>query len=174
MDSLFSTNFIYDNMLWCWYKTMLYSSVSSNRFLICTCMEKPDIEVLFFTILRKDDLISFIILIIVVIAITSDSTKIYISIWFIPEIEREHDKLLPYSPSIWKGRNETAIDHIPFFFFILLLCSDNLIDDSSAFTYCIRSEFRNNIWSIYIIRITDMLDRPNYLIYHILIIILHI
>ena len=113
---------------------MLDSSITGNRLLICSGMEKSDIErVSAVPDIRKEDGIGMSLRIVIILAVAGKTAEEHPVVFIIPLVDRQENKPLVKAPCVRQRSHERVVNHIPALSVVLLFHVQYLENGGTGF-----------------------------------------
>ena len=152
---------------------MLYSTVTGNRLLIGSRVEKADVERIPSVLHhRKEDRVGVRLGVVEVLAVTGKPADEHPMIFLIPFVDREEDEPLVQSPGVRETRHKRVVDHIPALAVILLLDIQHLEYCRAALADGEVAELRVDVRNLHTVGVAHGLDLVHDLLDHIFVVII--
>ena len=152
---------------------MLDSTIAGNGLLVCSSVEKSDVErIPAAPYGREEDCIGVSLGIVIILAVAGETAQEHPMIFVIPLVQRQENEPLVESPGIRKAGHEGIVHHIPALPVILLLYVQNLEDCRSGLTDGEISELGIDVRNRNAMGFTHGLDLVNDFLNHILVVVI--
>ncbi len=125
---------------------MLDATVTADLVLVSSGVKKSNIKrfgtISFF---REEHFVDMFFRIVIVMAVTRDASQHHPLVFFIPFIDRQHQKLFTNAPGIGQCSDERRIDHVPGLAVVLGFFADHAVNMRHALSHRVAAKLRIDI-----------------------------